>query len=174
MLSYVDRGPSVSKDRLGDTVRAMQVGVVQLGQAFPFWARKQIKLLLKVSTAHPASLVRLRSGSEIAVAPRPRRHLGHQPVIKDSDLKQAMMSTEQDDEHEDTWLRLQVCSYGSSMTDAAGISGRMCSIIVRLHLVQYSCCSMPSVHLPLQQQDLHAQINLRLAHSNKGMFVANL
>ena len=50
----------------------MQVGVVRVGQPFPFWVRSQMQLILKVSAAVPADLVRLVVGAEVAVAPRPR------------------------------------------------------------------------------------------------------
>ncbi len=86
----------------------MQVGVVQAGQAFPFWARQQTKLLLKVTTAHPASLVQLVRDSEVAVAPRPRRALAQQNVLKDTDLQSAPASSEQESAGPDAWLRLQV------------------------------------------------------------------
>ena len=79
---------------------------MELDQPFPFWVRKQIKLLLKVTTAHPGSLVRLVAGSEVAVAPRPRRHFGQQAVITDSEFKHDGVS--ENDEPADTWLRLQV------------------------------------------------------------------
>ena len=88
--------------------RTVQVGVVQAGQAFPFWARQQTKLLLKVTTAHPASLVQLVRDSEVAVAPRPRRTLAQQNILKDTDLKSAPASSEQESAGSDTWLRLQV------------------------------------------------------------------
>lgn len=86
----------------------VQVGVVQAGQAFPFWARQQTKLLLKVTTAHPASLVQLARDSEVAVAPRPRRALAQQNVLRDTDLKSAPASSQQESAGPDTWLRLQV------------------------------------------------------------------
>jgi len=89
-------------------VCTVQVGVVQAGQAFPFWARQQTKLLLKVTTAHPASLVQLVRDSEVAVAPRPRRTLAQQNVLKDTDLKSAPASSQQESAGPDTWLRLQV------------------------------------------------------------------
>ena len=48
-----------------------QVGVVRAGQAFPVWVRSA-QLLLRVTSATPAPLVRLVRGAELAVAPRPR------------------------------------------------------------------------------------------------------
>lgn len=48
-----------------------QVGVVRAGQAFPVWVRGA-QLLLRVTSAAPAPLVRLVRGAELAVAPRPR------------------------------------------------------------------------------------------------------
>ncbi|KAA6429601.1 MAG: peroxisome biogenesis 1-like [Trebouxia sp. A1-2] len=107
-----------------------QVGVVQAGQAFPFWARQQTKLLLKVTTAHPASLVQLARDSEVAVAPRPRRALAQQNVLRDTDLKSAPASSQQESAGPDTWLRLQgasdetapfLCSIAGS--DEASVSG---------------------------------------------------
>lgn len=89
-------------------VCTVQVGVVQAGQAFPFWARQQTKLLLKVTTAHPASLVQLVRDSEVAVAPRPRRTLAQQSLLKDTHLKSAPASLHQESGGPDTWLRLQV------------------------------------------------------------------
>lgn len=50
-----------------------QVGVVAVGQPFPFWVRKNTMLTLRVSAAVPADLVRLVHGSEVYVAPRPRQ-----------------------------------------------------------------------------------------------------
>ncbi|KAL0051151.1 hypothetical protein WJX82_002808 [Trebouxia sp. C0006] len=111
-----------------------QVGVVQAGQAFPFWARQQTKLLLKVTTAHPASLVQLVRDSEVAVAPRPRRTLAQQNILKDTDLKSAPASSEQESAGSDTWLRLQgasdetapsLCSLaGSNEASVSGFQGR--------------------------------------------------
>ena len=46
--------------------------MVRVGQPFPFWVRSQMQLILKVSAAVPADLVRLVAGAEVAVAPRPR------------------------------------------------------------------------------------------------------
>ncbi len=86
----------------------VQVGVVQAGQASPFWARQQPKLLLKVTTAHPASLVQLVRDSEVAVAPRPRRTLAQQNVLKETDLKSAPASSQQEPVKSDIWLRLLV------------------------------------------------------------------
>jgi len=72
--------------------------------------RQQTVLRLKVTTAHPASLVRLVSGAEVAVAPRPRRALTHQNVLKDTDVNHAAASAQPGAEETaaDTWLRLQV------------------------------------------------------------------
>lgn len=86
----------------------MQVGVVQTDQAFPFWVRQQTVLLLKVTTAHPASLVRLVPGAEVAVAPRPRRPFVQHNVLKDTDLNAAPAACQQEPACTDTWLRLQV------------------------------------------------------------------
>ncbi|KAL3142931.1 hypothetical protein ABBQ38_003216 [Trebouxia sp. C0009 RCD-2024] len=85
-----------------------QVGVVQTGQAFPFWVRHQSVLYLKVTTAHPASLVRLVAGAEVAVAPRPRRALHQQSMMSEADLNAtpAAASKEQP-QCGDVWLRLQ-------------------------------------------------------------------
>lgn len=43
----------------------VQVGLVRVGQPFPFWVRNQTQLRLKVSAAVPADLVRLVPGSEV-------------------------------------------------------------------------------------------------------------
>ena len=90
-----------------------QVGVVQLGQAFPFWVRHQTVLRMKVSTALPASLVRLVPGSEVAVAPRPRRTLAQQNALQSSDVQTtapaaAAAAQEEEADQTDVCLRLQV------------------------------------------------------------------
>lgn len=48
------------------------MGMVAVGQPFPFWVKGQTALHLKASSAVPADLVRLQPGCEVAVAPRPR------------------------------------------------------------------------------------------------------
>ena len=88
-----------------------QVGVVQVGQAFPFWVRHQTVLRMKVSTALPASLVRLVPGSEVAVAPRPRRTLAKQNALQSSDVQTtapAAAAQEEEAHQTDVCLRLQV------------------------------------------------------------------
>lgn len=50
-----------------------QVGMVAVGQPFPFWVHGKTMLTLKVSAAVPADLVRLVHGCEVYVAPRPRQ-----------------------------------------------------------------------------------------------------
>ena len=122
----------------------VQVGVVQAGQAFPFWARQQTKLLLKVTTAHPASLVQLVRDSEVAVAPRPRRTLAQQNVLKDTDLKSAPASSEQESAGPDTWLRLQVklclCHADSCMCWSTW------SVLTRVQLQCIDCRSTFHLH----------------------------
>ncbi|BDA47966.1 probable peroxisome biogenesis factor 1 [Coccomyxa sp. Obi] len=49
-----------------------QVGVVSVGQPFPFWVRGQSVLTLRVATARPEPVVRLALGAEVSVAPCPR------------------------------------------------------------------------------------------------------
>jgi Peroxisome biogenesis factor 1, N-terminal len=51
----------------------VQVGVVAVGQPFPFWVRSKAMLTLRVSAAVPTDLVRLVGGCEVYVAPRPRQ-----------------------------------------------------------------------------------------------------
>lgn len=87
----------------------VQVGVVQTGQAFPFWVRHQIVLYLKVTTAHPASLVRLVAGAEVAVAPRPRHALHQQSMVSETDLNATLAAASLEQQQcGDVWLRLQV------------------------------------------------------------------
>ena len=79
------------------------------GQAFPFWVRHQSVLYLKVTTAHPASLVRLVAGAEVAVAPRPRRALHQQSAVSEADLNATPTAAAQEQQQcGDIWLRLQV------------------------------------------------------------------
>lgn len=90
--------------------------MVQVGVAFPFWVRQQTMLQMKVSTALPASLVRLAAGAEVAVAPRPRRTLAQQNALQashaqmasaaDADTVAAALSDTP--EQPDICLRLQV------------------------------------------------------------------
>eukprot|EP00208_Stichococcus_sp_RCC1054_P007212 CAMPEP_0206141208 /NCGR_PEP_ID=MMETSP1473-20131121/12132_1 /ASSEMBLY_ACC=CAM_ASM_001109 /TAXON_ID=1461547 /ORGANISM="Stichococcus sp, Strain RCC1054" /LENGTH=672 /DNA_ID=CAMNT_0053535677 /DNA_START=68 /DNA_END=2082 /DNA_ORIENTATION=+ len=49
-----------------------QMGMIAVGQPFPFWVKGQTALRLKASSAVPADIVRLQPGSEVAVAPRLR------------------------------------------------------------------------------------------------------
>ena len=71
--------------------------------------RHQSVLYLKVTTAHPASLVRLVAGAEVAVAPRPRRALHQQAVVSEADLNSPPGAASQEQQQcGDTWLRLQV------------------------------------------------------------------
>lgn len=51
----------------------MQVGVLKVGQYFPFWINHQSVLHLKVASTEPTELVKLGIGLELAVAPRPRK-----------------------------------------------------------------------------------------------------
>ena len=88
-----------------------QVGVVRVGQPFPFW-RGATQLNLRVSAAVPADLVRLAAGSEVAVAPRPRQR----PAAASGGGSVAVengSATEQDAQQPGvkgtmTWLRVQV------------------------------------------------------------------
>lgn len=54
------------------------MGMIAVGQPFPFWVKGQTALRLKASSAVPADIVRLQPGSEVAVAPRPRARKGPQ------------------------------------------------------------------------------------------------
>ena len=81
--------------------------MVQSGQPFPFWVRQQSVLQLKVTSAEPASLVRLVAGAEVAVLPRPRHTLAQQNVLKDA-VVTGSPAPEHTSERPDTWLRLQV------------------------------------------------------------------
>ena len=83
--------------------------MVQTGQAFPFWVRQQSVLYLKVTTAHPASLVRLVTGAEVAVAPRPRRALHQQNQVAEADLnRESAAASQEQQQGGECWLRLQV------------------------------------------------------------------
>lgn len=88
-----------------------QVGVVRVGQPFPFWVRSQMQIILKVSAAVPADLVRLVAGAEVAVAPQPRSR----PPLADSRIlapsEAAVDGEEETGERAQTvvWLRIQVC-----------------------------------------------------------------
>lgn len=101
-----------------------QVGVVQTGQAFPFWVRHQSVLYLKVTTAHPASLVRLVAGAEVAVAPRPRRALHQQSIATEADLIATPAAPSQEQQQcGNTWLRLQgVCEHTAEIQCRLGSS----------------------------------------------------
>lgn len=86
-----------------------QVGVVSLGQQFPFWVRGQSVLTLTVAAAAPEHVVRLARGLELSVAPRPRRRPqatrpATDPGSADSDALPAIPAA---------WLRLQVLSPAS-------------------------------------------------------------
>ena len=83
----------------------MQLGVVSVGQPFPFWAGRQTPLFLRVATAEPAPLVRLTRGLELAVAPRPRKR-----PQKDAIGPEAGREEEGALPHPNqvAWLRLQV------------------------------------------------------------------
>lgn len=104
---------------------ALQVGVVQVGQAFPFWVRQQTVLQLKVSTALPASLVRLAVGAEVAIAPRPRRTLAQQKALLPGASSTSSQSGSAEDQA-DTWLRLQVDIL--SLLHEAGKTCSSCSV----------------------------------------------
>ena len=82
----------------------MQVGVVSVGQPFPFWVRGQSALTLRVATARPEPVVRLALGAEVSVAPCPR--VRPQPAAATDgasvDAQPSALSAPA------AWLRLQV------------------------------------------------------------------
>lgn len=92
-------------------LRIAQVGVVRVGQPFPFWVRSQMQIILKVSAAVPADLVRLVAGAEVAVAPQPRSrpHMSDSRFLAPSEA--AVDGGEETGESAQrvVWLRIQVC-----------------------------------------------------------------
>ncbi|KAK9907564.1 hypothetical protein WJX75_006024 [Coccomyxa subellipsoidea] len=80
-----------------------QVGVVSVGQPFPFWVRGQSVLTLRVATARPEPVVRLSLGAEVSVAPCPRVKPQAQAEMNGAtvDAQPAASSAPA------TWLRIQ-------------------------------------------------------------------
>lgn len=78
------------------------MGMISVGQPFPFWVRDQTPLRLKASSAVPADLVRLAAGVEIAVAPRVRQR----KPVPGASLPRRSQSEEQLPLA--VWLRVQV------------------------------------------------------------------
>jgi hypothetical protein len=79
----------------------VQVGVVQVGQPFPFWASQQTVLYMKVAAAKPASLTKLCRDVELLVAPRPRR----KPQVTGAGADSGPTVPDPDDV---IWLRINV------------------------------------------------------------------
>ena len=63
---------TLNRSQLASSDHAVQVGVVSVGQHFPFWVRQQAPILLCVSAAEPGPVAYLGRGAEVSVAPRPR------------------------------------------------------------------------------------------------------
>ena len=125
-----------------------QVGVVQVGQAFPFWVRHQTVLRMKVSTALPASLVGLVPGSEVAVAPRPRRTLAQQNALQSGDVQAtAAAALEEQADHTDVCLRLQVKLSSLSMSETGLVSVNL--VLLRIHYCWDICqLLVVAAHVP--------------------------
>ena len=89
----------------------MQVGVVTVGQPFPFWVRGQSVLTLRVATARPEPVVRLALGAEVSVAPCPRVKPQAQAEMNGAtvDAQPAASSAPA------TWLRIQVSTSIASL-----------------------------------------------------------
>ena len=82
----------------------MQVGVVSVGQPFPFWVRGQSVLTLRVATARPEPVVRLALGAEVSVAPCPRVRPQAQAEVNGASVDAPSDASAVPA----TWLRLQV------------------------------------------------------------------
>lgn len=83
-----------------------QVGMVAVGQPFPFWVHGKTMLTLKVSAAVPADLVRLVHGCEVYVAPRPRQRTA--PAASDGSAAGTAQSPARAVEPlPPVWLRIQ-------------------------------------------------------------------